>query len=272
MNYLSDSWRRWVAWFLLAVIFAIGCGFLSNWQFNRRTEALGKMQQLAANYDRQPIELTSTSYLAKDEWLPIKLTGHFLPGNTLLVRNRPLDGTPGFLELIPFQREDGLILAIQAGWLPADDRLNPPKDFPKPSLETQTIWGRVRPAEPTLDREAPAGQIATINVATFVKKTGIKDRAVTDFYLALGENTWAKAGLPKLLSRPQLDEGNHLSYAMQWIVFAVLAFMALVWAVRQEIHFKRLASDPNYRPKTRKKVGDEDNAAEDIILLSASGN
>jgi cytochrome oxidase assembly protein ShyY1 len=268
MNYLRDSWRRWLAWLLLSVVFAIACGFLSNWQFNRRTEALGKMQQLAQNYDRAPVELTWSSYKTKDEWLPVKMTGHFLPDNTLLVRNRPLNGAPGYLELIPFQRQDGVIVGIQAGWLPADDRLNPPKVFPKPSLETQEIWGRIRPSEPTLDREAPAGQIATINLPTFVQKVGVKDRAVTKFYVALGENNFAKDGLPKLLSRPQLDEGNHLSYALQWIVFAVLAFSALVWAVRQEIRFKRMAADPNYRPKVRKKVGDEDNAAEDIILLS----
>lgn len=268
MNYLRDSWRRWLAWLLLSVVFAIACGFLSNWQFNRRTEALGKMQQLAQNYDRAPVELTWSSYKTKDEWLPVKMTGHFLPDNTLLVRNRPLNGAPGYLELIPFQRQDGVIVGIQAGWLPADDRLNPPKVFPKPSLETQEIWGRIRPSEPTLDREAPAGQIATINLPTFVQKVGVKDRAVTKFYVALGEKNFAKDGLPKLLSRPQLDEGNHLSYALQWIVFAVLAFSALVWAVRQEIRFKRMAADPNYRPKVRKKVGDEDNAAEDIILLS----
>jgi len=268
MNYLRDSWRRWVAWLLLAVVFAIACGFLSNWQFSRRTEALTKMTQLAANYDRTPVEITSNHYRVKDEWLPVKLTGHFLPDNTLLVRNRPLNGAAGYLELIPFQREDGLIVAIQSGWLPADDRLNPPEVFPKPNSETQTIWGRIRPSEPTLDRDAPAGQIATINLPTFVKKIGVKDRAITEFYVVLGENNFAKGGLPKLLSRPQLDEGNHLSYAMQWIVFAVMAFAALVWAVRQEIRFKRMADDPNYRPKVRKKVGDEDNAAEDIILLS----
>jgi hypothetical protein len=48
-----------------------------------------------------------------------------------------------------------------------------------------------------------------------------------------------------------------------------MAFMALVWAVRQEIRFKRMADDPNYKPKVRKKVGDDDNFAEDVIILSS---
>lgn len=266
MNYLRDSWRRWVAWLLLAVVFAIACGFLSNWQFNRRTEALAKMAQLAQNYDAPPVSLNSVNFKPGDEWRPLKLTGHFLPENALLVRNRPYNGDPGFLELVPFQRTNGLVVAIEVGWLPSDDHLNPPKIYPRPGSQLQTIWGRQRPSEPTLDRGAPAGQIATINLPTFVKKVGIKDRAVTSFYLSLGESNFAKNGSPRLLERPQLDEGNHLSYAFQWIAFAVLAFCALLWAIRQEIHFKRLANDPSYQPKVRKKVGDEDNNAEDSLL------
>ncbi len=223
------------------------------------------MNQLAATYDRPAVELRSLKFQTADEWKPIKLTGHYLPENLLLVRNRPYNGDPGYLELVPFQRVDGLIVAIEAGWLPADDRLNPPRVFPKPNSKIQTIWGRIRPSEPTLNRDAPAGQIATINLPTFMRKIGVKDRAVTDFYLSLGESSFSVNGSPRLLPRPQLDEGNHLSYAMQWILFALMAFFAFSWAIRQEIHFKRMAADPNYRPKVRKKVGDEDKAVEDAL-------
>ncbi len=223
------------------------------------------MTQLAKNYDAVPVELSNLEYRPADEWRPIKLTGHFLPENTLLVRNRPLNGNPGYLELVPFQRTDGLIVAIEAGWLPSDEKLNPPTIYPQPSGDLQTIWGRQRPSEPTLNRDAPSGQIATINLPTFLKKVGIKDRAVTSFYLSLGESNFAKNGLPRLLSKPQLDEGSHLSYAVQWIIFAVLAFSALAWAVRQELRLKRMAADASYRPKTRKRVGDEDKAAEDSL-------
>ena len=269
MNYVRESWRRWVAWLLLAVIFAIACGFLANWQFSRRTEALAKVTQVATLYDREPIEISSSAYRPQDEWLPVKITGRFLPEKTLLVRNRPLNGAPGFLVLIPFEREDGLLVGIEAGWVPADSRLDAPKTFAKPNSDRQTIWGHIRPSETTLNREAPAGQIATLNMETLFEKSGLSSASTANFYVRLGESTFSEGGLPKLLSRPQLTEGNHLSYALQWIVFALMAFMALVWAVRQEIRFKRMAADPNYRPKSRKKVGDDDNAAEDLIILSS---
>ena len=265
MNYLRDSWKRWVAWLFLAIAFAIACGFLSNWQFNRRAEALAQMNQVSSLYNSAPVPVQNQPFKATDEWRPVSIQGHFLPGNALLVRNRPLDGDPGFLELLPFQAESGVIYAVEAGWLPADERLNPPKVFPVPTATEQSIWGRERPSEPTLNRSAPNGQIATINLPTFTKLIGAKDQVQETFYVSLGESNFAKAGFPKLLPMPQLDEGNHLSYAIQWIIFAVLAFGALVWAVRQEIHFKRLASDATYVPKQRKKVGDEDKAAEDAV-------
>ena len=116
MNYVRESWRRWVVWLLLAVLFAIACGFLSNWQFSRRTEALSKVTQVATLYDREPVEISSPTFRPEDEWLPVKITGQFLPEKALLVRNRPLNGTPGFLTLIPFEREDGLLVGIEAGY------------------------------------------------------------------------------------------------------------------------------------------------------------
>jgi hypothetical protein len=35
-------------------------------------------------------------------------------------------------------------------------------------------------------------------------------------------------------ARPARDEGPHLSYALQWFVFALLAFIGLGWAANQE--------------------------------------
>lgn len=44
------------------------------------------------------------------------------------------------------------------------------------------------------------------------------------------------APLPAL--KPSLDEGAHLSYAFQWIMFGVLAFIGLGWAVRNELRIR----------------------------------
>jgi cytochrome oxidase assembly protein ShyY1 len=78
-------------------------------------------------------------------------------------------------------------------------------------------------------------------------------------------DSYNNSEFPKVLSKPELTEGNHLSYALQWILFALMAFAALWWAIKQEVEARKIAADPSYRPKVRKRVGDADKAAEDLV-------
>jgi cytochrome oxidase assembly protein ShyY1 len=189
-----------------------------------------------------------------------------LPEDAVLVRNRPYNGSPGFLQVIPFQLASGQLVAIESGWLATDEKLNAPKVIPLPSGETMTIWGRLRPAEPLLGRSAPEGQIPTINIGALEAQVAVDGDFQKDFYVRLGEGYGTEAK-PKSLPMPELTEGNHLSYALQWILFALMAMAALVWGIAQEREFRRVANDPTYVPKKRRKqLGDEDKAVEDALI------
>ena len=48
-----------------------------------------------------------------------------------------------------------------------------------------------------------------------------------------------------------IDEGPHLSYAIQWIVFAVLAFFGLVWAYRREKRINALPVEQRAAARAR---------------------
>ena len=258
----KNDWRRWLGWLILVIVFSVACVSLSNWQFNRRAEALSKIEQITKNYDAPAVGIdgvaTESKFDARNEWRPVKLNGHYLPSNAVLVRNRPLDGNPGFLQLVPFQLMDGRLVAIERGWLPTDDKYSAPKNVPLPSDQDQTVIARIRPAEPTLDRSAPVGQLGTINVESLVKSQHIKDKIFTTIYLRMATESIPAAANPKQLAKPQLDEGNHLSYALQWIMFALMAISALIWGIKKE----REAQGGKSLTK-RKRVGDADAEAED---------
>ena len=68
----------------------------------------------------------------------------------------------------------------------------------------------------------------------------------------------APAERPLAAVRPVPDEGPHLSYALQWIAFGILAFVGLVWAVRRE----RTIATHGAPPKRRER----DAEVEDSIL------
>jgi hypothetical protein len=88
----------------------------------------------------------------------------------------------------------------------------------------------------------------------------------TDFYLRLVSESPPENSYPQPLSRPVLDEGNHLSYAVQWIIFAVMGFFALFWAIRQEREYRKMELDPNYVPRSAKQKASVDSLVEDQIL------
>jgi len=67
-----------------------------------------------------------------------------------------------------------------------------------------------------------------------------------------------------------LDEGNHLSYAVQWIIFAVMGFFALFWAIRQEQEYRRMEKDPTYIPRSARRKANLDARVEDEILDRAT--
>lgn len=256
---------RWVGWLILASLFAIACVFLSQWQFARRGEAVAKIDLVLQNYSQAPVPLEEL--VEKDnfdrslEWRPVVLTGEFLAEKAHLVRNRPLNGQPGFLQVIPFQLSSGKLVLVETGWLPTGSDLGAPSNIPLPSGDEQSISARLRPTEPELGRDAPEGQLATISATALADKTGLA--LETSFYLRLAQPYSSDA--PKLLLRPELTEGNHLSYALQWILFALMGFAALIWAIRQELQFKKAAANPEYVVKKKSRLGDTDKEYEDSL-------
>ena len=267
-SWLKESWKRWLAWLVLASLFAVACVFLSQWQFSRRAEAVARIELVQNNFDQAlaPIGSLTSPFEAKNEWRPVELEGRFLVSDAFLVRNRPFNGAAGFLQFIPFETKDGTLVAVETGWLPSGNEQDEPDLVPLPTEETVKIWGRIRPTEPKSTKDAPTGQLASVNSSMLFEKAWLSGQTLDSVYIRLGESYRPGEVLPKVLGKPDLNEGNHLSYAMQWILFALMAFGALWWAVRQELRIRRMAADPNYRPKTRKKIGDDDKNAEDGFL------
>jgi cytochrome oxidase assembly protein ShyY1 len=88
----------------------------------------------------------------------------------------------------------------------------------------------------------------------------------TKFYLRLVTENPGEPSNPQPLRRPVLDEGNHLSYAVQWIIFALMGFFALFWAIRHEQEDRRMEKDPSYVPRSARRTANTDSNVEDEIL------
>jgi cytochrome oxidase assembly protein ShyY1 len=77
------------------------------------------------------------------------------------------------------------------------------------------------------------GRLHTIDLVEFAALHPELD-IETRFYGRLATETPQASEAPIPQPKPSLDEGNHLSYALQWLLFGIMAFGAFLWAYRND--------------------------------------
>jgi len=261
--------RRWGGYLALVVVFAIACGLLSRWQWARRAEAVAEIQRVAVNFDAEPVPLATAlpnrdGWRESVKWLPVAMHGRYLVDDALLVRNRPRDDGAGFEQLVPFLLDDGSVFVVDRGWIPTGSSVEKPDSVPGIPNGHLTVVARLKPGEPTLaGKSAPMGQIATINLPTIAHEVGRP--TYTGGYGLLESEDPPAAAVPLPFEKPVADEGPHLSYALQWIAFAILGFVGLVWAYRREKRIAALPADEQAAARTPTRRS-HDSDVEDAIL------
>ncbi len=235
---------RWSGYIAFAVAFAIACAYLANWQFTRNESRENQLALIAANYDAAPAALDEVlppgaPFDAADEWQPVILVGEYLPDETVLARNRPHGGTSAFEVLVPFATDDGRVVLVNRGWVPPASDSSDPDAVPTPPTGEVSVTVRLRPAEPlpTSGRSAPDGQVPTITPSL------LGDGVLPDVYAIMVAEDPAPASAPQPLESPSEDPGPHLSYAIQWILFAVMGFAFIWYMIRTEIRHRREDAD-----------------------------
>lgn len=261
---------RWSVYVLIAIGFAVGCAFLSNWQFERNENRAEQIALVEKNYDADPVPLDELvgpdgELDPGDVWHPVVLTGEYLPEEELLVRNRPHGGTSAFEVLVPFQDSDGRILIVDRGWVPPGDGDSPDAVPAPPSGEVEVIV-RLRPGEqaPASGRGAPEGQVPTIDLAAIAEL--VDGDLITSAYGQIVSEDPAGEGALGTFDSPTDDPGPHLSYAIQWILFALMGFIFIGYIIRTEIakHREELEGAP--APSTKPRRRDRDADVEDELL------
>jgi cytochrome oxidase assembly protein ShyY1 len=271
---------RWAGYIAFAIVFAIACGFLANWQFTRNADRERQLALIAANYDADPVPLAEAIPLGgafdpADQWLPVVLVGEYLADEQLLARNRAHGGTSAFEVLVPFRTDDGRVFIVDRGWVPPGNDQPEPDEIPAPPAGQVTVVARLTPGEPLprSGRTAPEGQVPTINLPLIGRTIASGDAAVTDAYGLLVSEDPAPVTTPQAMESPSDDPGPHLSYAIQWILFAIMGFVFIWYMIRTERRHRREDADDADEPASPRRGGrrrDRDMEEEDALLDVAS--
>jgi cytochrome oxidase assembly protein ShyY1 len=261
----KTSLRSAVGWIALVAVFTTGCLALSRWQFDRQAEVVAINSRISASYQEEPIALeellkVSSPWSKPLEFRAVIVSGNYLNQYSYLVRNRPYNALPGFLQLVAFETDGGAVIWVERGWLPTGSASDFPDEVPRVDDIHRTITLRLRPTEPALDRTAPTGQLSSIDLvaaSSFLPNNNSYSQA---YGRLISESPELPTG--KFLGKPELSEGNHLSYALQWILFGLMAIGAVFWTLSQEK--RRTLGLPPRKLKFLNR--DRDAEAEDLLL------
>lgn len=231
---------RWLAGLAVAVVFAMACVWLAQWQLDRRVARAERNAAVLENYDASPVALADVvtdpdqGLPLSRQWQPVALTGTWDVDGTVLLRNRPQGGSNGYLVATPLDLTGtGPVtrVVVVRGWLPAGADAASPGAVPAPVSGTVDVVARLRPAEPPTDREAPGGQAYRLD-ADLLRAGG--DSTLSGAYAVLETEDGAPPARLAPVPRPDTDPGPHLAYGVQWYLFALAGLG--IWVVLARRH------------------------------------
>ena len=226
---------------LLVLAVAATCVRLGLWQLDRLEErqarnavAEARMALPPVDADALPLDTAGAAYRR------IRLAGS-CPADHLILAARSRHGSPGVHLLCLFRTAAGRDVLLDRGWLPSADArtvdpghlVSVPQDTLIEALAIPFPRGEsARPvaAEPTIALDAAGVELTEPGPRVIYRLNRAQASAAT----AVSLGGWyaqaiGPAGvLPVPAETPDLGEGPHLGYAVQWFSFAAIALIGWI--------------------------------------------
>lgn len=231
---------KWIAFHLLvvaAVVLMVNLGF---WQLRRLEERKDFNREVSSRIEQEAVPLDDlvppgtgldADALGESEWRAVRFEGRYLDGEDVLAYNRSQGGMAGVDVLTPLELDDGRVVIVNRGFVPLGE------DAPDAPEGDVTAIGRLRRSEGHrrgMATDVGEGELAEIRRIDVARLAPQLPGEVVPMYVELTASRPAESTpYPIPVQPPELGERNHLSYAMQWFIFAVCAVVGWVFAVRK---------------------------------------
>lgn len=228
--------RRWILFAVAVGILGYGTVWLGQWQFDRLDERKSSNDVVRTNERLAPAPaaeiLGSGGEISPDdEWRLVSATGTYAVEDTVVIRYRSRDGIPGVDAVVPLVTADGTSLLVDRGFWASQSRAVEPSELPAPPPGAVEVTGWVR-----VDGTGDSTQVDD-NSARAISSVAIGealDRPVYSGFVELASENPGPAQALTPVELPELNNGPHFFYGLQWWFFGLLAIFGFCYLAYDE--------------------------------------
>ena len=209
---------RWIALtaFLLIMIYLFIR--LSDWQFDRYNTRIQNNEITTTALSSEPINLTDLSQVSDlKDWQKVSIKGEFMNSDAKLLRKQYLESSLGFWVITPLKLDNDQVILVNRGWIPIAESSTSQQEIPSSPQGDVTIIGYVQTLKDT--RREP--EDLPLNQINYLNSTNFSSQPLSTNYLQLASMT-PMDNQVAIIPLPELSNGPHFSYAIQWILFALM--------------------------------------------------
>lgn len=202
--------RREITLGIVAAVVVTLCVEAGVWQLGRLEQRRARNARAAARLALPPFEVHAGISADSARQRRVVAGGVYDFAAERTWPGRSFEGTPGVALITPLRLADGSAVLVDRGWVPSPDAFH---------------------VDHAAYVEAERVRIAGI---AFVPPRGRGDVVTTGFLPFIVQLEQPESqGLPRRWPPPVLDNGPHLSYAIQWFSFALIALVGTVALIRR---------------------------------------
>lgn len=225
---------REIAKSLLALVLVALCLIAGNWQWHKGQNLSRANGIIKSNLAKSV--LNESGLLAINpisaQWRTVLLHGKFDAGHQLLIRDRYNNGIFGF-EVLQLFRSSTNNYWIDRGWVKAGATAKIPPSIPSLVPQLQWIKARIRSEDVSRQLHGSFFAIPT-SIKQVPKIQNIQGVTAAPYYLDELSAVGGKVNPPLTsIELPDLSNGPHYAYALQWLAFAVLILIARGMLIRE---------------------------------------
>lgn len=206
---------------LVALVLIVLCLIAAQWQYHRGFDRHARNAIIEKHISLPTTSLDSVkdSPLAA-EWQTVTTQGVFDSTKQILLKNRYSEGFYGFEVLTLFTTPNNEKFWVDRGWVKAGAAATIAPTITPPPTTPVSITGRLR-----LDSSLPRGSFFALPTdgSGLISKLDAQSQLDTEnYYIDLLSGSQSSL-TPKVAAQlPELSDGPHMAYALQWLFFAGL--------------------------------------------------